>query len=481
MQIPRQSLDRRHIFETLEAYRADDLKWREGRSFGLVFDAGPEVMDIGKEAYNAFLTENAMDFTAFRSLIRIENELVAMTAAHLGGDERVVGNFTSGGTESIILAVKTARDYFRKCRPDVTSPEMVLPTSAHAAFHKAAHYLDVKVVPAAVDPATFRADVDQVRRAITPNTIMLVGSAPSYAHGVVDPIRDLAQLALERDLWFHTDACMGGFMLPYFRRLGEPVPAFDFSVPGVSSISADLHKYAYSPKGASLILYRDKSLRKHQIFACSQWIGYTIINNAVQSSKSGGPMAAAWAVLNFVGDEGYLKIARNKLAATKKICAGIERINGLKLLARPDMCLVSFTSDDTNIFHIIDEMNARGWYVQPALSFDNSPAHIHLSINASNVEWVDRFLADLEASVAVARDLPPGQLARIVREDLAHLDFSSLTDDDLAGVLSMAGLGGGGLPRRMAEINEALDVLPPETRNRILIAFVNDLFTSSSG
>ncbi len=183
-------------------------------------------------------------------------------------------------------------------------------------------------------------------------------------------------------------------MLPYFRRLGEPVPDFDFSVPGVWSISADLHKYAYSPKGASLVLYRDKSLRKHQIFACSQWIGYTIINNAVQSSKSGGPMAAAWAVLNFVGDEGYLQIARNKLAATKKICAGIEQIEGLRLLAHPDMCLVSFTSDDVNIFHIIDEMNSRGWYVQPALSFDNSPAHIHLSINASNVEWVDRFLSD---------------------------------------------------------------------------------------
>jgi glutamate/tyrosine decarboxylase-like PLP-dependent enzyme len=354
---------------------------------------------------------------------------------------------------------------------------MILPTSGHAAFHKAAHYLDVKVVPTTVDPVSFRADVEQVRRAITPNTIMLVGSAPSYAHGVVDPIRELGQLALDHDLWLHTDACMGGFMLPYFKRLGEAVPDFDFSVPGVSSISADLHKYAYSPKGASLILYRNKALRKHQIFACSHWIGYTIINNAVQSSKSGGPMAAAWAVLNFVGDDGYLQIARNKLAATKKICTGIERIEGLKLLARPDMCLVSFTSDDINIFHIIDEMNARGWYVQPALSFDNSPAHIHLSINAANVEWVDRFLADLETCVSIARELPPGQLAQMVREDLAQTDFAGLSDDELSGVLSMAGLTGHGLPQRTAEINEALDALAPETRDLLLISFVNDLFT----
>jgi len=476
MQIPSQGIDRKQIFKTLEAYRTNDLKWREGRAFGLVFDAGPEVMAVGKEAYNSFLTENGMDFSAFQSLIRIENELVAMTATHLRGDDKVVGNFTSGGTESIILAVKTARDFYRQKRPDIKAPEMILPASAHAAFHKAAHYLDVKIVPTTVDPTTFQADVESVRQAITPNTIMLVGSAPSYAHGVVDPIRELGQLALEHDLWLHTDACMGGFMLPYFRRLGEPVPDFDFSVPGVSSLSADLHKYAYSPKGASLVMYRDKSLRKHQIFACSQWIGYTIINNAVQSSKSGGPMAAAWAVLNFVGDEGYLKIARNKLAATKKICAGIEQIEGLKLLAKPDMCLVSFTSDGVNIFHIIDEMNSRGWYVQPALSFDNSPAHIHLSINASNVEWVDRFLDDLEACVAIARTLPDGQLAKLVQEGLAQTDLASLSDKELSEILSLAGLGSSGLPKKMAEINEALDALAPETRNLLLISFVNDLF-----
>ena len=242
MKMPAQGMNREKIFETLEAYRADDLKWREGRAFGLVFDAGPEVMSIGKDAYNAFLTENGMDFSAFQSLIRIENELVAMTAAHLRGDDQVVGNFTSGGTESIILAVKTARDYFRIKRPDIKAPEMILPTSGHAAFHKAAHYLDVKVVPVPVDPQTFKADVNLVRQAITPNTIMIIGSAPSYAHGVVDPIQELGQLALDHGLWMHTDACMGGFMLPYFRRLGEPVPDFDFSVPGVSSISADLHK-----------------------------------------------------------------------------------------------------------------------------------------------------------------------------------------------------------------------------------------------
>jgi glutamate/tyrosine decarboxylase-like PLP-dependent enzyme len=292
MKISQKGMSQEEIFERLEAFRKDDLKWQEGRAFGYVFDPGKDVMAVAKKAYTAFLSENGLDFTVFQSLQRLEKELAAFGAQHLGGDENVVGNFSSGGTESIILAVKAARDYYREKKPGIKQPEMILPTTAHAAFHKAAHYLDVKVVAVGVDPQTFKVHADQVRQAITENTIMLVGSAPSYAQGVIDPIKDLSDIAIEKNLWLHTDACMGGFLLPYFKRLGEPVPDFDFSVPGVSSISMDLHKYAYSPKGASLVLYRNKDLRRYQIFACSNWIGYTIINNAVQSSKSGCPMAA---------------------------------------------------------------------------------------------------------------------------------------------------------------------------------------------
>ena len=353
---------------------------------------------------------------------------------------------------------------------------MILPTTAHAAFHKAAHYLDVNVVAVGVDPQTFKVNADKIRQAITENTIILVGSAPSYAQGVIDPITELSDVALKKDLWLHTDACMGGFLLPYFSRLGESIPDFDFSVPGVSSISMDLHKYAYSPKGASLVLYRNKDLRKYQIFACSSWIGYTIINNSVQSSKSGGPMAAAWAVLNYVGDEGYLEIARKKLAAVKKISAGIEKIDGIRLLAKPQMSLVAFISDTINVFHIIDEMNARGWYIQPALSYDNSPAHIHLSISASNVGWEDEFLKDLEVCVETAAGLPEGDLVKMVRAGLQEVDLSNVSDADVKGLLAMAGLKGQGLPDRMADINGVLDELPAEAREKILVSFVNDLF-----
>jgi sphinganine-1-phosphate aldolase len=476
MQLPEKGMPQEEIFERLAEFRRDDLKWQEGRAFGYVFDPGQEIMAVGKQAYSLFLSENGLDISVFKSLMRLEKDLAALMATHLGGDRQVVGNFTSGGTESILLAVKTARDYFRHHRPDIKTPEMILPTTGHAAFLKAALYLDVKVVPVPVDPQTFRADPEAVRRAVGRDTIMIVGSAPSYAHGVVDPIAEMAAIASQNDLWFHTDGCMGGFLLPYFKRLGAEVPDFDFSVPGVSSISVDLHKYAYCPKGASIILYRNKALRRHQIFTCSQWIGYTIVNNAVQSSKSGGPMAAAWAVLHFVGDAGYLEIARRKREAAAKIVAGIAAIPGLRLMTAPDMTLVSFTADGVDVFQIIDEMNSRGWYIQPALSYDNSPAHIHLSISASNVGREDALLADLAASVTVARAAKPGALVELMRQGLEGIDFENLTDADIDAMLAMAGMSGGAMPKRMAEFNGVLDLLPPQARDKIIGAYVNNLF-----
>jgi glutamate/tyrosine decarboxylase-like PLP-dependent enzyme len=238
----------------------------------------------------------------------------------------------------------------------------------------------------------------------------------------------------------------------------------------------DLHKYGYTPKGASLVLYRNKEIRKHQIFACSQWTGYTVINNAVQSTKSGGPMAAAWAVLNFIGDEGYLEIAEKKLKATRLIAQGIKGIRDLRLVAEPDMSLLAFTSDTVNVFHIIDEMNSRGWYIQPALTFDNSKENIHLSITVSNAEWVEEFLADLEQCVDKARSMESGQLAAALGAGLPEMDVSNIPDEAVAQMLGMAGLQNGLLPERTAEINEVLNILPPQLRERLLIEFVNDLF-----
>lgn len=476
MRIPEKGVARDELFRRLEEYRAGDMPWREGRTWAYVYDPGREAEEVIKQAFTLYLTENALDPTVFPSALRLENDLVSMAASHLRGDADVCGNFTSGGTESIILAVKTARDRARALRPEIRAPEMVLPATAHAAFQKAGHYLDVRPVLVPVDPRSFKADVAAMREAITPNTVLLVGSAVSYAHGVVDPIEELGQLALERDLLLHVDGCMGGFLLPYFRRLGAPVPRFEFDVPGVTSISMDFHKYAFAAKGASVILHRSKELRRYQIYACSNWTGYTVINPTVQSTKSAGPLAAAWAALHFLGDAGYLEIARQVLGATRRIADWVDAHPDLRLLGRPEMNLVAFTSDTVSVFHVVDEMKQRGWYVQPQLGFQDSKENIHLSINPASVRWVDALLEDLDACVRAARALPSGALARKIQEAFGGIDPDALGPEAFAGLLAMAGVEGTALPGRMAEINEVLNALPARMRERLLVEYLNELY-----
>jgi sphinganine-1-phosphate aldolase len=478
--IPEIGLSKDDLFARLESYRANDVPWREGRTLAYVYDPGKAAEEVIKRAFTLYLTENALDPTVFPSTLRLENELVAMATAHLGGDSQVCGNFTSGGTESIVLAVKTARDRARALRPHVLHPQILLPITAHAAFQKACHYLDVEPVTVPVDPHSYKADPVAMRRAITKETILMVGSAVSYAHGVVDPIPELGRIAQEYELLLHVDACMGGFLLPYFRRLGCAAPDFDFQVPGVTSISMDFHKYAFAAKGASVILYRSPELRRYQIYACSNWTGYTVINPTLQSSKSGGPLAAAWAALHFIGDNGYLEIARQVLDATRRIAAGIEGIPGLRLLGQPQMNLVAFASDKVSVFHVIDEMRQRGWYVQPQLRFESSPENIHLSINPATVRWVDRLLADLRECVEEARSMKRGELAARVQESLSSLAPQAIGADSLQGLLAMAGIRGSSLPTRMAEINEVLNALPVKLRERLLVEYLNELYRDPS-
>jgi glutamate/tyrosine decarboxylase-like PLP-dependent enzyme len=491
MQLPSTGRSRQDILDTLEGYRAHDLRWKTGRTFGYVYDPGHPAEQLGKEVYASFLTENGLDPTAFPSLLRLENEVVGMVRRHLGGDEAVVGAFTSGGTESIICAVKAARDRFRvrqrqglgagasaAARAGEGSdalPELVLPVTAHAAFHKAAHYLGLKVVLVPVLPS-FRADPVAMAAALNERTALVVVSAPSYAHGVVDPVAEVAAAAQARGIPCHVDACVGGWMLPYFRRVGGEVPAFDFSVPGVTSISVDLHKYAFCPKGASVVLYRDASYRRHQLYACAEWSGYSVVNMTVQSSKSGGPVAGAWTVLNSIGDDGYLEIARRMREATVRLVAGIGKIAGLQVLGSPLMSVLAFSSSTVNVFHLADEMNERGWYVQAQLGRAGSPASVHLCVGPTNLPWVDAFLADLASSVETARTLPSSALAADLRHTFAAVDPDSVSDEMLVQMMSMAGGSTDGLPSRRAEINQILDAMPPRLVERVLIQYMNGTF-----
>jgi glutamate/tyrosine decarboxylase-like PLP-dependent enzyme len=482
--IPARGSTPEQIAARLEGYRDADLDWRSGKVWAYMFDPGETAERVIKQAYTAYLSENGLDPTAFPSLVRLENEVVAMAANHLGGDAEVVGNFTSGGTESIILAVKAARDWARARRPELARsaarPKMILPATAHAAFHKAAHYLDLELVLVDVDPSTYKADPAAMRAAIDEHTILLVGSAVSYAHCVVDPIAELAAIAREHDLWLHVDGCMGGFLLPYFRKLGRPVPPFGFELPGVCSISMDLHKYAFAAKGASVVLYRNKALRRHQIFTCANWPGYAISNATIQSSKSGGPVAAAWAVLNYFGEGGYLDLAARVLAATERVMEFIDHHADLRLIGRSDMNHVAFGSDTIPVFRLADALNQRGWYVQVQLGYRSSPANIHLCINPANLRWLDDLLADIDRCVEAVRDSAPSPLVASLTQALAHIDLASVDDQTLRQMMAMAGIAPGTIPKLGAELNEVLDLLPPPARARVLTEFMNEVFSPTA-
>lgn len=475
---------REQILAALAELRAGDLPTSGGHAFAYVYDPGERAaVELAGDVYRQFLATNGLDPTAFPSLMRLENEVVGFAAEHLGGGPEAAGSFTSGGTESLILAVKTAREWAREHRPQVKRPKLVLPVSAHAALHKAAHYLGVETVLTPVDPESFRADVPALAAAIDDDTILVAASAASYAHGVVDPIAEIAAVARARGVLFHVDACIGGFLLPYFRRLGAAVPDFDLSVPGVTSISMDLHKYAYAPKGASVLLHRERSLRRHQFYACARWTGYPVVNATVQSTKSGGPLAAAWALLHALGDDGYLELARRTLAATRTISAGIAGIDGLRLLGAPEMSLLAFSTEQggPSVFAVADAMKARGWLVQAEFGGLGSPAHLHLTISAGHLAVADRFVADLRAALEVARSEPPDLRLGMLMQAVGSLDFSELSGAGFAEVLALAGVQNGQLPARMATIQSLLGALPPPAREAALVAFMSDLFSAHAG
>ncbi|MET9346960.1 pyridoxal phosphate-dependent decarboxylase family protein [Streptomyces termitum] len=472
------------VLAELGALRAADAPTRGGRTFAYVYDAGLDGLDeLASAAYTAFATVNGLDPTVFPSVARLENEVVGAVAALLGAPG-AQGTFTSGGTESILLAVKTARDHARAER-GVTAPQLVIPSTAHAAFHKAAHYLGLEAVVVPVDPVSFRADAAATAAAVTDRTVLVVASAPSYAHGVVDPVAEIAAAAAARGVLCHVDACIGGWLLPHLRRAGRKVEPFDLSVPGVTSLSVDLHKYGYADKGASVVLYRDAELRRHQYFAHAGWPGYPVVNPTVQGTKSGGLLAQAWAVLRYVGEDGYTALARRVADASDRLLAGLRGLGGVRVLGEPAAGLVAFTvlaegegaADTGLLLHLADEMRIRGWYLQPQLSFDGLPANLHLTLTPATVDRVDALLADLGDALEAARALPPVTVDPGLVELAAGLDPAALGPQEVAGVLAFAGLDGdGGLPERMAPVLALLDALPGALKERLLAEFIGSVF-----
>lgn len=399
MGLPRQGRPAADVLAELEALRDGDVDWRAGRVFSLAYSAGPEVHALQREAYGRLMTENALNTEAFPSLARMQREVVDAVRELVHGDAGAAGFMTSGGTESILMAVLAARERARAER-GVADPEMILPTTAHAAFEKAAHYFGVRSIRVPVGD-DFRADAAAMASRVTPSTVLLVASAPQYPQGVVDPVAGIAAIAAERGLGCHVDACMGGMVLPFLEELGEPVPAWDFRVPGVTSISVDLHKYGYAAKGASVILHRTKGLRRWQTFTTDNWLGGLYGSPGILGTKSGGAIAAAWAVLRHVGHDGYLRLARDARAATVRLAEGIRAIPELTLRAEPDATLLAFGSRSPEVdpFAVGDALRRGGWYVDRQAP----PPSLHCTVNALHVPLVDAFVEALHGAVDECR------------------------------------------------------------------------------
>jgi sphinganine-1-phosphate aldolase len=396
MPLPESSRPVAEVLAELEAMQSSDVRWRDGRAFSLAYSAGPEVHDVADEAYRRFSGDNALNTDAFPSLRRMQAEVVSIVADWVGAGPDAAGFMTSGGTESILMAVKAARERGRAER-GVTSPNIVLPTSAHAAFEKACHYfgLESRRVPVRAD---WRADPEAMAAAVDDDTVLMVGSAPQYPQGVVDPIEEIAVLAAARDINCHVDACMGGVTLPYLRRLGFPIPAWDLSVHGVTSVSVDLHKYGYTAKGASVIMYRNRTLRAYQTFVTDNWLGGLYGSSGVLGTKGGGSIAAAWAVLQHLGDEGYLRLAATARRGAEQLAAAIASTPELVVRAAPDSTLVAFGAadpDHLDVFAVADELWRLGWYVDKQAP----PASLHCTVNAVHDGLIDEFVGSLRTAI----------------------------------------------------------------------------------
>ncbi|MFI6076052.1 pyridoxal phosphate-dependent decarboxylase family protein [Actinoplanes sp. NPDC051343] len=454
--LPDEGIPAEQALAELRELRAGDLPTHGGRLFAYVYDPALDGLDDLAQAAHAISSHvNGLDPTAFPSLLAMENALVGAAARLLNG-EQAAGSATGGGTESILLAVKAARD----SRPDLTTPRMVVPSSAHAAFAKAAHYLRVALDVAPVGP-DLRADPAATAALIAKDTVLVVGSAPSYAHGVVDPIPQLAAIAADNGVRFHVDACFGGWVLPYLKRLGADLPDFDFTVPGVTSISVDLHKYAYAPKGVSILLHRTEKLRRPQYFAYAGWPGYTMVNPVISSTRSGGPIAAALATLRTIGDNGYLDLAARTRDAVSILAAAVEQTDGVRLFAPPETTVVCMAGEDTDLFVLADELAARGWHTQPQMAFGDLPPTIHLTVTAAVAAAAAEFAPALAEAVAAARSRGPVEIP------LPDLTPEMITPGLVA---QMAGRLEG-----MAAVNSLLNVATPELREALLTAFLSVL------
>jgi sphinganine-1-phosphate aldolase len=428
--LPAEGIPPAELMTEIRNMQDRDVAWTEGKAWSLVYSAGDEHDRLLKEVYESYFFANYLNPFAFDSLRRMEKEVVRMTADMLNGDENVVGTMSSGGTESILLALYTYREWARKHHPHIKHPEVVAPQTIHPAHDKAANLFGLHIRKAPVNQDQM-AETAGMERMINKNTILMVASAPSYPNGILDPIVEIGELAQRHHLPFHVDACIGGFMLPWVEKLGAPLPPWDFRVPGVTSISADVHKLGFGAKGASIILYRNLSFLKHQFIITTDFPGGIYISPTLLGTRPGGPIAAAWAAMKHLGAKGYLEIARGLMGGRNRLMAALEVIPEIHVIGDPCMNIVSYTThhNKPDIFAVADELESKGWLVDR----QQFPDCIHLTVLPTNVPVIDAYVSDVKSSIEYAKAHPkaPGEGNAALYGMMSRIPFRSIVEKNV--------------------------------------------------
>lgn len=459
------------LLSAIRDMKRSDVAWREGRVWSLVYYADDEHDQLLKAAHAELASANYLNPLAFKSLHRMEQEVVRMTATLLHGDKTSVGVMTTGGTESLLLALLGYRQRARHERPQITAPEVVLPATCHPAFDKAAELFGLKLVKVPADENSVAIPAEMEAR-INDNTVLLAVSAPSYPHGVLDPVEAVAAIARRHKLPLHVDACVGGFMLPWLEKLGYAIPPWDYRLAEVTSISADVHKFGYGAKGASVLTYRSMELMRHQFVVTTDYPGGIYISPTLLGTRPGGPIAAAWAGLRHLGEDGYLRLADALMEGAKRFRAGLATMPGFRIVGLPCMNLVAFTTTDSrpDIFVIADQLEEKGWMVER----QQSPDCIHLTILPTNVGVIDSYLNDLAEAYTYAEH-HPGATARgnaAIYGLMAHIPFRGMVEKSVRRI--MEDLYG---PNAVTTAPAGEETIPPVGSNA-LIGLANRLLNA---
>lgn len=470
--MPSSGRESQEILSQLDDFKAEDPEYKNGKVWSLVYYIDEAHQEFLKDAYFKYSSENGLNPTAFKSLKKMENDVISATADILNGTEEVCGVVTSGGTESCLMAVKTYRDMARDKR-GVKKPEMIIPETAHVAWYKASEYFNVKIRQVPLDD-NLVPDLKKLKKMINRNTVMILGSAPEYPHGTIDPIEAMGEIAQANNIPLHVDACVGGFILPFMEMNGEDIPKWDYRVPGVTSISADIHKYGYAAKGASTITYRNLDYLRYQMFVQPNWSGGVFASSALLGTRPGGGYAAAWAALQYFGIDGYQQLAAETLQAVNKIKQAIKEIPELEIMGNPQGPLLAYQSCDpnVNIFAVGDQMDDKGWKVNK----NQKPDGLHAMVTAQHLKVVDEYIADLIEAVATVKANPDlaNQGGAATYGMIAHVPLRGMIKKKVLEMYSdMYRAGGGDIDLSATETDTQDDHKEKSIIDRLLTWYVN--------